>query len=99
MAARDILMALGTPISSTIVKIMSEITESQDDSIENNLMDYLLQGSLEILLQIFAFVIIYKILSTYHTQIFEAMEVKTASAFDSVVTDTVNSAQQYGQRL
>jgi len=99
MAARDILMAVGTPLSSTIVKIMSEITESQDDSIENNLMDYLLQGSLEILLQIFAFVVIYKILSTYHTQIFEGMEVKTASAFDSVVTDTVNSAQQYGQRL
>jgi hypothetical protein len=99
MSARDILLALGTPMSSAVLKIMSEITEAQNDSIVHNMLDYLAQGAIEVTLQIFAFIIIYKILSTYHTMIFEAIEAKTASALDDVVTSTQQSAVNYGQRL
>jgi len=99
MAARDILLAVGTPMSSTVLKIMNELNNSQSGSLLDSMLDNFMIGLIEMSLQIFAFIIIYKILSTYHTQVFEAMEVKTAAAFDGAINETISSAQAYGQRL
>lgn len=101
MASRDILLAIGTPLSSTVLKLMLESTDSQGEeiSIIDNAKDYIFQGIFEVGLSVFSFIIIYKILSTYHTQIFEAIEAKTASAFDNSVDSAMQSAQGWGHRV
>lgn len=102
MAAHDILMSIGTPLSSTLMKIISEITIDSfgnDFAVLQHGMDYAMQGFVNILLNLFSFVIIFKILSTYHTQIFEALETKAATAFDDVIEKMQQSAQGWGHRI
>lgn len=61
--------------------------------------NFLFIGIVEMGLQIFAFVIVYKILTTYHTQIFEAVELKAATTFDQAVESTKQDATGWGHRI
>lgn len=102
MSAHDLLISIGTPLSSTLMKIMGEITTDHagsDFALLSHSLDFIAQGFIMVLLHLFSFVIVYKILSTYHTQIFEAVEVKSASAFDDVVEKMTQSAQGWGHRI
>jgi hypothetical protein len=102
MSSIDILKAVGTPLSSTPLKIMSDITHEQSGENWNILehsLDLMAQGLVFLLLNIFATVIAYKILTTFHKMIFEAFEIKTASAFDDAVDAMSQSAQGWGQRI
>ncbi len=102
MAASDILLAIGQPLISTIFKISSEITHDQGDewTILTHGLDYVFLGLANLALQLFSFAIVYKILKTYHAQIFEAVEAKTATAFDDVVEKMSSSVQSgWGQRI
>jgi hypothetical protein len=115
MMANNLIKAFGQPLSKELIIGMlnsSSIANSSaySQTIYNSLgaswdgfwakvKIYMYDGLMEMMIAVFSIVIIYKIITTIHTTLFEVFEIKTSGAIDNAVDSIKSDGQQWGAKV
>jgi hypothetical protein len=115
MMANNLIKAFGQPLSKELIIGMlnsSSIANSSaySQTIYNSLgaswdgfwakvKIYMYDGLMEMMIAVFSIVIIYKIITTIHTTLFEVFEIKTSGAIDNAVGSIKSDGQQWGAKV
>lgn len=114
MMANNLIRMLGEPLSKELVAAMIRNNDIENFSGGNGLyVDtkdqlvgfvtqlklYFYDGFLDVAISVFSIIIIYKIITSIHSSLFEVFEVKTSGALDSAVDSMQQSGAQWGAKV
>lgn len=97
----SIIIMVGDPISSGLLKIMSEITHMSGENwnIVEHGSDYFVIGLTKMILHLLSFYMVFKVMITFHSVVFEALEIRSAQAFDQATEQLTQASRGWGNRI
>jgi len=100
MTANTLLHIIGESLAKKIILGMLQNNEiSNSGSWLSILKIYLFDGVMEVSIGVFSIIIIYKIIVTMHTAIFEVLEVKGGQALDNTIESMKNEGAGQGAKI
>lgn len=112
VTANSLIHTIGTVFSKNIVggMLANSLSQNQiNSSIEvagynfNSLFDklvlYMFDGFMEVVIAVFSIVIVYKLIISLHTELFQAIDLASTSAIDSSIDSMKNESASWGARI
>lgn len=111
ITANSLIQTVGTVLGKNVMSGMLDTSLSQNttpiievagENLTNLFTEmkiYFIDGFMEVVIAVFSVVIIYKIIISLHTELFQAIDLASSSAIDNSIDSMKNESASWGARI